>query len=71
MSVVASALSDRKKTRAISAALFLAEFAGEFPWVHLDVAGTAYTEADIVTVPRGPTGVPVGTFVEFVRGRAG
>lgn len=56
---------------AISAALFLAEFAGEFPWVHLDVAGTAYTEADLVTVPRGPTGVPVGTFVEFVRGRAG
>jgi leucyl aminopeptidase len=55
----------------ISAALFLAEFAGEFPWVHLDVAGTAYTESDIVTVPRGPTGVPVGTFVEFVRGRAG
>ena len=55
----------------ISAALFLAEFAGDFPWVHLDVAGTAYTEADIVTVPRGPTGVPVGTFVEFVRGRAG
>jgi leucyl aminopeptidase len=55
----------------ISAALFLAEFAGEFPWVHLDVAGTAYTEADLGTVPRGPTGVPVGTFVEFVRGRAG
>ena len=55
----------------ISAALFLAEFAGEFPWVHLDIAGTAYTESDLGTVPRGPTGVPVGTFVEFVRGRAG
>ena len=55
----------------ISAALFLAEFAGDFPWVHLDIAGTAYTESDLVTVPRGPTGVPVGTFVEFVRGRAG
>jgi leucyl aminopeptidase len=55
----------------ISAAMFLAEFAGDYPWVHLDVAGTAYTEADLVTVPRGPTGVPVGTFVEFVRGRAG
>jgi leucyl aminopeptidase len=55
----------------ISAALFLAEFADEYPWVHLDVAGTAYTEADLGTVPRGPTGVPVGTFVEFVRGRAG
>ena len=41
-----------------------------YSWVHLDVAGTAYTESDLGTVPRGPTGVPVGTFVEFVRGRA-
>jgi leucyl aminopeptidase len=55
----------------ISAALFLKEFAEGFPWVHLDIAGTAYTESDLGTVPRGPTGVPVGTFVEFVRGRAG
>jgi leucyl aminopeptidase len=55
----------------ITAALFLKEFADEYPWVHLDVAGTAYTEADLGTVPRGPTGVPVGTFVDFVRGRAG
>jgi leucyl aminopeptidase len=55
----------------ITAALFLKEFAEEYPWVHLDVAGTAYTEADLGTVPRGPTGIPVGTFVEFVRGRAG
>ena len=55
----------------ISAALFLAEFAGDYPWVHLDIAGTAYTESDLTTIPRGPTGIPVGTFVEFVRGRAG
>jgi leucyl aminopeptidase len=55
----------------ISAALFLKEFADGYPWVHLDIAGTAYTEADLGTVPRGPTGIPVGTFVEFVRGRAG
>ncbi|MFL5606677.1 MAG: leucyl aminopeptidase [Gemmatimonadaceae bacterium] len=55
----------------ITAALFLKEFADEFPWVHLDIAGTAYTESDLGTVPRGPTGIPVGTFVEFVRGRAG
>ncbi len=54
----------------ISAAMFLREFAEGYPWVHLDIAGTAYTEADLGTVPRGPTGVPVGTFVEFVRGRA-
>lgn len=54
----------------ITAALFLQEFAEGYPWVHLDVAGTAYTESDLGTVPRGPTGVPVGIFVEFVRGRA-
>jgi len=55
----------------ITAAFFLKEFADEYPWVHLDVAGTAYTESDLGTVPRGPTGIPVGTFVEIVRGRAG
>ena len=54
----------------ITAALFLKEFAEGYSWVHLDIAGTAYTESDLGTVPRGPTGVPVGTFVEFVRGRA-
>jgi Leucyl aminopeptidase len=53
----------------ITAGLFLKEFAEGYPWVHLDVAGTAYTESDLGTVPRGSTGVPVGTFVEFVRGR--
>jgi leucyl aminopeptidase len=53
----------------ITAALFLKEFADPYPWVHLDIAGTAYTESDLGTIPRGPTGVPVGTFVEFVRGR--
>lgn len=53
---------------AITAALFLSEFA-DFPWVHLDVAGTAYSETDLVMIPRGPTGVPMGTFVQFVRGR--
>ena len=53
----------------ITAALFLKEFAEAYPWVHLDIAGTAYTESDLGTIPRGPTGVPVGTFVEFVRGR--
>ncbi len=55
----------------ITAAMFLREFADGYPWVHLDIAGTAYTESDLVVLARGPTGVPVGTFIEFVRGRAG
>ncbi len=56
---------------AITAALFLQAFASEYPWVHLDIAGTAYSDTDMVAIPKGPTGVPVATFVEFVRGRAG
>jgi leucyl aminopeptidase len=54
----------------ISAAMFLKEFTESYPWVHLDIAGTAYSETDLVALPKGPTGVPVTTFVEFVRGRA-
>jgi leucyl aminopeptidase len=55
---------------AITAAKFLQEFVGSTPWVHLDVAGTAYSETDLVAIPKGPTGVPVGMFVQFARGRA-
>jgi leucyl aminopeptidase len=55
----------------ISAAMFLKEFTTDVPWVHLDIAGTAYSTTDLVALPKGPTGVPVGTFVEFVRGRVG
>ena len=53
----------------ITAGLFLKVFAEGYPWVHLDVAGTAYSETDLVSLPKGPTGRPVGTFVEFVRAR--
>ncbi|MEO8578604.1 MAG: leucyl aminopeptidase [Gemmatimonadales bacterium] len=55
---------------AVTAALFLKEFAEGYRWAHLDIAGTAYSESDLVTIPKGPTGVPTGTFIEFIRGRA-
>ena len=55
---------------AITAACFLSRFTGRYPWVHLDVAGTAYSESDLVVMPKGPTGTPMGTFVAFVRARA-
>jgi leucyl aminopeptidase len=55
---------------AVTAALFLKEFAEGYSWAHLDIAGTAYSESDLVTIPKGPTGVPTGTFIEFIRGRA-
>lgn len=53
----------------ITAALFLQEFVDGYPWVHLDVAGTAYSQSDLGWIPKGPTGTPVGTFVEIVRAR--
>ena len=73
---ISSDVADVKNTGgraagSVTAALFLKEFVEEgTPWVHLDIAGTAYSEADLVAIPKGPTGVPVGTFVQFVRGRA-
>jgi leucyl aminopeptidase len=54
---------------AVTAAMFLREFADGYTWAHLDIAGTAYSETDLVTIPKGPTGVPTGTFIEFIRGR--
>jgi leucyl aminopeptidase len=55
---------------AVTAALFLKEFTESYPWIHLDIAGTAYSDSDLVALPKGPTGVPTGTFIEFVRGRS-
>ena len=72
--LIKSEVADIKNTGgraggAITAAMFLKEFTEEYPWIHLDVAGTAYAESDLVAIPKGPTGVPTGTFIEFVRGR--
>jgi len=46
---------------AITAALFLKEFAGGLPWAHLDIAGTAWLEEVKPYLPRGATGVAVRT----------
>ena len=49
----------------ITAALFLQEFAGGLPWVHLDIAGTAWTDEAKPNLPKGPTGVAVRTLAEL------
>ncbi|HEU5049540.1 MAG TPA: leucyl aminopeptidase [Gemmatimonadales bacterium] len=54
----------------ITAAWFLREFVDGFPWAHLDIAGTAYSDRDHPTRVKGPTGVGVRLFSEFVLGRA-
>lgn len=52
---------------AITAALFLHEFVGDVPWVHLDIAGPAFSEKIRDHIPKGATGVGVLTIVEYVR----
>jgi len=49
----------------ITAALFLKEFAGGLPWVHLDIAGTAWAEESKPYLPKGPSGVAVRTLAEL------
>ncbi len=50
---------------AITAAQFLAEFAGDTPWVHLDIAGTRLSEKDRGYLVKGATGVAVRTLVNL------
>ena len=51
---------------AITAGLFLREFAGKTPWAHLDIAGPAFSEKDLPLAPRGATGVAVRTILSYV-----
>ena len=55
----------------IGGAWFLREFVDGFPWVHLDIAGTAYAEGEGATQGKGPTAVGVRLFTEFLLKRAG
>jgi len=50
---------------AITAALFLAEFVDNTPWVHLDIAGTASSSKESGYMVKGATGVGVRTLVEL------
>jgi leucyl aminopeptidase len=51
---------------AISAAMFLKEFAEDTPWIHLDIAGTAWMEEAKPWIAKGPSGIAVRSLVEFV-----
>lgn len=54
----------------ISAGWFLREFVKGYPWVHIDIAGTAYSDREDATRVKGPTGVCMRLFAEFVLGRS-
>ncbi len=50
----------------ITAAWFLREFVEDTPWVHLDIAGVAWLDADKPDLAKGPTGFGVRTLVQLV-----
>jgi leucyl aminopeptidase len=61
---------------ATTAAMFLKEFVGETPglppanWIHLDIAGTAWSDDNDPWISRGPTGMAVRSITEWVRSYA-
>jgi leucyl aminopeptidase len=50
---------------AITGALFVKEFSGDLPWVHMDIAGTAWADDAKPYQPKGATGVGVRTLAEL------
>jgi len=51
---------------AITGAMFIKEFAGDTPWIHLDIAGTAWNDDAKPWLAKGPTGVALRTLVHLV-----
>ena len=54
---------------ALTAGAFLKEFA-DFPWAHLDIAGTAYGKKPNAYTTKGATGAPARLLIEFLMGRS-
>lgn len=52
---------------ATTAAMFLKEFVGETPWVHLDIAGCAWIEDKRAYIATGPSGIGVPSVAGWVR----
>ncbi len=68
---VKSDIADLKNTSGksgalVSSAYFLKEFAGDMPWLHLDIAGTAWIDKDRPYTPKGATGIGVRLLLSFL-----
>src|SRR5262249_1340261 len=56
-------VSNSREAGSIIGGAFLKEFVGDTPWVHLDIAGTAWTRGHRAYIPRGATGVGIRLLV--------
>jgi leucyl aminopeptidase len=73
--LIVSQIGDIKNTGgryggAVTAAMFLKEFVGDTPWLHLDIAGLAWNDDPKAWIASGPTGVAVRSIAEWVRSYA-
>ena len=57
----------RQRRRRHHRGLFIREFAGDTPWIHLDIAGTAWNDDAKPWLAKGPTGVALRTLVSLVQ----
>ncbi len=49
-----------------TAAAFLREFTGGVPWIHLDIAGTAYSDNEKPHLAKGSSGYMIRSMVDFL-----
>jgi leucyl aminopeptidase len=52
---------------AVTAAMFLKEFVADTPWIHLDIAGTAWIDDNKAWIAKGPSGIAMRSIVEYAR----
>lgn len=72
--LIKSDIADYKNTGGrpagtITAAMFLSKFAGDIPWVHLDIAGPAWAAKDKAYTPKGAAGVAVRLLIQYLQDR--
>lgn len=66
-SKVADLTNSAGNPQAITAALFVGEFVQDKPWIHMDIAGTAFTSKSSEYIAEGGTGVAVRTIYQMVK----
>ena len=54
-----------RRQGAITGAMFIREFTNDMPWVHLDIAGTAWYDDAKAWMAKGGTGVAVRTLIDL------
>ena len=59
-------ISSGKGGGATIGAMFIKEFTGDSPWIHLDIAGTAWNDDAKPWLAKGPTGVAFRTLVHLI-----